>query len=74
MPTKQKVVNVVYHYAKDSLITCNQAELNTALAEGWKFKSVAHNYAACAPYILNSPYLGISYILEKTDLAENRLP
>lgn len=68
MAKKQKVVNVVYHYAKDSLVTTNQAELHSALDEGWQFKSAAPNYAAHNPYMLNTAYLGMSYIFEKQDM------
>ena len=73
MPIKRKVVNVVYHYAQDCLITCNQKELNSALDDGWQFKSAAPNYAAITPYMLSSPYLGMSYIFEKIDQSGNQL-
>lgn len=73
MPIQRRVVNVVYHYSQDALITCNQAELNSALDDGWQFKSAAPNYAAMTPYMLNSPYLGMSYLFEKADESENQL-
>lgn len=67
MANKQKVVNIVYHYSQGSLITTNQAELYSALDNGWQFKTASPNYALNNPYMLNTTFLGISYIFEKPD-------
>lgn len=67
MPKQQQVINVVNHYAAESLLTSNKTELDKALEDGWEFKSIAPNIAVNNPYLFSPTLLGMSYILEKTE-------
>lgn len=67
MLKQQRVINVVNHYAAESFLTSNKAELDKALEEGWEFKSISPNITVNNPYMFSPTLLGISYILEKSD-------